>query len=54
MLEDALRSKYNVQSGGKKEDNLGYCIDEIDGGDKNCFMAIGIEKNVPPVGELPP
>ena len=29
-------------------------VDEIYGGDKTCFMTVEIEKNVPPVGELPP
>ena len=29
-------------------------LDEIDGGDTTCFMSIGIEKDIPSVGELPP
>ena len=29
-------------------------IEEIDGGHATCFMTVELEKNVPPVGELPP
>ena len=29
-------------------------LDKIDGGDTTCFMTVDIEKDVPPVGELPP
>ena len=29
-------------------------LDEIDGGDTNCFMSVEIEKDIPPVGKLPP
>ena len=29
-------------------------IDEKDGGGTTCFIGVEIEKDVPPVGELPP
>ena len=29
-------------------------IDEFEGGGKTCFMSVEIEKDVPPVGKLPP